>query len=160
MAALVGYPLGVVGYTTDVHTSAYNALGSRAYDAVGNEYIYLSGLASTAVGTWVVYDELGVTILMITTSIGPAAIAQAAVLGSQYGWYMISGRCSGLALTAYADNATVNATATPGSVDDNAVAAAAELNVFGAWGRSAVNETSFLATFQIEHPYKSLALLD
>lgn len=158
MAALTGKP--VVGAPGDVHSEQKNPLGTRAFDTDGNEYIYLKGVASTAIGTWVVYDELSVTIRMVTTSIGPVAIATAATIASTWGWYLINGTGSGLALTGYADNATVNATATDGSVDDNAVAAAAELNVFGAWGRSAVNETTLLATFQLQNAYKSLALLD
>ena len=136
-------------------------LGTRVKDSAGNEYIYLTGLTATAVGSWVAYDELHITSLLITTSIGPCAVAKAAVDAStKFGWYLIKGSGLGLALTAFADNATVNGTATAGSVDDNAVAAAAELNVFGAWGRSAVNETTLLATFQLNYPYKSLALLD
>lgn len=150
-----------MAFYDQVHAVRKFRVGTRVKDNAGNEYVYLKGLTATAIGSWVVYDELGVTALMITTSIGPAAIARAAVDAStKFGWYLINGTGTGLALTAYADNATVNATATPGSVDDNAVAAAAELNVFGAWGRSAVNETTLLATFQIMYPYKSVALLD
>jgi hypothetical protein len=157
MAALVG-PFAVVGNTTDVHTSAQNPLGAVAWDAAGNKYKYLTGVASTAAGTWVVYDELSITVRMVTTSIGPVAIAQAATVASTYGWYLVEGSGLGNASTGYADNATVNATATDGEADDNAVAAAAELNVFGAWGRSAVSGGQ--ATFQLLNPYKSLALLD
>jgi hypothetical protein len=160
MSQLVGKTMASVGDTTDIHTEARNPILTRSNDAQGNEYIYLKGVASTVAGDWVVYDELGATIRMVTTSIGPAAIAQSACVASNWGWYLVSGVGLGNALTAYADNATVNATATDGSVDDNAVAAAAELNVFGAWGRSAVNETTLKATFQIHNPYKSLALLD
>jgi hypothetical protein len=157
MAALVG-PFAVVGSTTDIHTSARNVVGAIAYDAAGNKYKYLSGVASTVAGDWVVFDELGVTIRMITTSIGPVAIAQAAVVASNWGWYLIEGTCLANVEASYADNATVNATATAGSADDNAVAAAAELNVFGAWGRSAISGSQ--ATVQISNPYKSVALLD
>lgn len=157
MAALVG-PFAVTGNTTDIHTTAQNPLGAYAFDAAGNKYKYLTGVASTGAGTWVVFDELSITTRMVTTSIGPAAIAMAATVASTYGWYLVEGTGLGNCEAAYADNATVNATATDGSVDDNAVAAAAELNVFGAWGRSAISGTQ--ATFQISNPYKSLALLD
>ncbi len=135
-------------------------LGTEKKDIAGNTYRYLLGVASTAIGTWVVYDEAGVTTRMVTTSTGPVAIAKAAVVANKWGWYLVDGVGNGLALTAFADNGTVNATATDGSIDDNSVAAAAELQVFCAIGRSAVNETTLLASFQIWHPYKSLALLD
>lgn len=144
-----------------IHSSKQFRLGTVKTDYTGNEYVYLKGVASLAQYEWVVYDELGVSIRMITTSIGPAAISQSANTSTtNYSWFLIKGSGSGRAEASYADDATVNATATAGSVDDNAVAAAAELNVFGAWGRSVVNATTTLATFQLQYPYKSLALLD
>ena len=149
-----------MAFATEVHATKKYRLGTRKRDVAGNEFVYLKGVTNCANGSWVVYDELGVTTLMVTTSTGQVAIARAAVDAStKYGWFQIYGSGQGLALTAFADNGTVNATATDGSVDDNSLTAA-EIQVFGAWGRSAVNETTLLATFQISYPYKALQTLD
>lgn len=74
----------------------------------------------------------------------------AATVASTYGWYQIYGLAQGLALTLYADNAKVWATATAGSVDDTDVAV--DL-ITGAIGRSAVNETTLIATFELSYPF-------
>jgi hypothetical protein len=147
MAALVGAPS--VGYTTDIHTEARNPVGARRFDAAGNEYIYLKGVASTAIGTWVSFDEAGLTIRLVTNAQGRVAVACAAVVASNWGWYQIYGSAQGLALTAFADNGKVYITSTDGSVDDADVATTL---VNGAVGRSAVNETTFLATFELNYP--------
>jgi hypothetical protein len=149
----------MAAFHEDVHSVRKFRLGTRTKDIQGNEYIYLKGVASTVAGDWVVYDEAFATIRMVTTSIGPVGIAKAATEANKFGWYLIKGSGSGSALTAYADNAHVNATATDGSVDDNSLTAA-EIQVFGAWGRSAVNETTLKATFQVNYPYKSAQTLD
>lgn len=147
-------------YTQIDSTPKYRVLTEKK-DIAGNVYAYLKGVASTAAGTWVVFDEAGVTTRMVSASIGPAAIAMAATVANKYGWFLVKGSAQGNASTGYADNATVNATATDGEVDDNSVATAAELQVFGAWGRSAVDATvTGKALFQVCYPYKSLALLD
>lgn len=141
---------GVIGYVTDVHSEAKNKLGTKAFDEAGNEYIYLKGVASTAVGTWVSYDEAHLTIRLVTNAQGRVAIAMAAIVANKYGWYQIYGSAQGLALTGFVDNGKVYITATDGSVDDTDVATNA---VEGAVGRSAVNETTLLATFELNYPH-------
>lgn len=69
---------------------------TRAYDSSygEGEFIYLTGVASTAVGSVVEYNTLtGATIL---AAVGgnqpvPIAIAMSANVASQFGWYQISG---------------------------------------------------------------------
>ena len=56
MAQLVGHSMVSVGSTTDVHTIQSNPVGLRSFDVSGNEYIYMQGVASVVLGTWVVYD--------------------------------------------------------------------------------------------------------
>lgn len=149
----------MAAFSDAVHLTKRFRLLTTKKDISGNTFIYLKGLAATAVGDWVVYDELGVTTRLITTSFGPAAISQAAnILATTFSWYLIDGVGLGNAAAAYADNGTVNGTATPGVVDDDSVATAAEVQVFGAIGRSAL--VGAQALFQIWRPYKSLALLD
>ena len=116
------------------------------------EFIYLSGVASTAVGTWVTYNlDDGSTTRLAANAIGPVAIAMGATVASTWGWYQIQGKAVGLALTAFADNANVYATATAGSVDDAVVAGD---RVKGAVGASAVGTPSAgLAEFEIARPF-------
>lgn len=74
------------------------------------EFIYLLGVANTAVGSVVVYNTSGyqTTLAPAGTNLPqPVAIAMSANVASQYGWYQISGRAiakktSGLALASNA----------------------------------------------------------
>lgn len=113
------------------------------------EFIYLAGLASTAIGEWVVYnpDDFSTTLLVADGS-GAVAVSMSINLADFFGWYQIGGKASGLALTGFADNALVYATATAGSVDDAVVAGD---RVKLALGASAVS--GGLADFEITRPY-------
>jgi hypothetical protein len=107
-------------------TTAKHPLGSivRAVHATygAGEFIYLKGAASTMVGSAVLYhaDEFS-TSLLAPNDIGPVAVAMAANVANQFGWYQIAGKAVVKAGTV-ADNANVYATATAGTVDDAAVA--------------------------------------
>lgn len=84
----------------------------RAYDPTygEGEFIYLLGVASTAVGSPVVYNTTGyqTALAPVGTNLPqPVAFAMSANVASQYGWYQIGGRAiakktSGLALAANA----------------------------------------------------------
>lgn len=116
------------------------------------EFIYLKGVASTARGSWVTYnaDDFSTT-LLAANAIGEVAVAMAATVASTEGWYQISGKAVGKALTGYADNGLVYATATAGSVDDAVVAGD---RVKRAIGASAVDTPSTgLAEFEINRPF-------
>ncbi len=145
----VGHLAASSGLLTDIDATARNPVGSRTFDEAGNEYIYLKGIGSTLAGSWVVFDELFLTLLLVANGIGQVAIAQAATIASTWGWYGIWGAFNGLCLASYADNAKVWATSTPGSVDDADVAV--DL-ITGAWGRSARNTTTGMALFQLNYP--------
>tara|TARA_R110002111_G_scaffold170741_9_gene236467 strand:- start:6947 stop:7438 length:492 start_codon:yes stop_codon:yes gene_type:complete len=116
------------------------------------EFIYLKGVASTAVGSWVTFnDDDSSTALLAANAIGPVAVAMSANVASQYGWYQIYGKAVGKALASYADNGLVYATATAGSIDDAVVAGD---RVKLAKGASAVDTPSTgLAEFEIQYPY-------
>lgn len=116
------------------------------------EFIYLLGVASTAVGSWVTYAmDDGSTALLAADAIGPVGVAMAANVASSYGWYQIQGKAVGKALTGYADNGLVYATATAGSIDDAVVAGD---RVKRAKGASAVGTPSTgLAEFEIDRPF-------
>jgi hypothetical protein len=140
----------------ETSTTQKHPLGTlvRAKDPVygEGEFIYLSGVASTAVGTWVTVHEDGwTTTRLAANDIGRVAIAMSANVASQYGWYQISGKAVGLALAGYADNGLVYATATAGSIDDAVVAGD---RVKKAIGASAVGTPSTgLAEFEIDRPF-------
>lgn len=139
-----------------VDTAAAVPVGTivRATDPTygAGEFIYLAGVASTAVGSWVTYNlDDGSTALLAANAIGPVAVAMGATVASTYGWYQISGKAVGKALASYADNGLVFATATAGSVDDAVVDGDM---VHLAKGASAVGTpSSGLAEFEISRPY-------
>lgn len=133
------HPLGTIVRATD---PTYGA----------GEFIYLKGVASTAVGSWVTYNmDDGSTALLAANAIGAVGVAMSANVASQYGWYMISGKAVGKALASYADNGLVYATATAGSIDDAVVSGDRVKNAIGA---SAVDTPSTgLAEFEINRPF-------
>ena len=157
MTTSLGFP-AIASTTTS--TTAWK-LGDiiRAVDptyGVG-EFIYLKGVASTAVGSWVTYnaDDFSTT-LLAANAIGPVAVAMSANVASQYGWYQITGKAVGKALTGFVDDANVYATATAGSIDDAVVAGD---RVKRAKGASAVDTPSTgLAEFEIDRPFMDDAL--
>jgi hypothetical protein len=116
------------------------------------EFIYLKGVANTAVGSWVTYnmDDYS-TALLAANAIGPVGVSMSANIANQYGWYQISGKAVGKALTGYADNGLVFATGTAGSVDDAVVDGDM---VHLAKGASALDTPSAgFAEFEISRPY-------
>jgi hypothetical protein len=145
----------------DTSTTAKHALGTivRAKDPTygAGEFIYLKGLAATAIGTWVTYNmDDGGTTLLAANAIGPVAVAMSANVASQYGWYQIQGKAVGLCLAGFLDNAIVYATATAGSVDDAVVAGDRVKNAVGA---SAIGVPSgSFAEFEIARPWMDDAL--
>jgi hypothetical protein len=86
------------------------------------EFIYLKGLASTAIGEAVIFDQYaGTTKRAVANDRGPAAIAMSANVANQYGWYQITGSAVAKAGTVAAGGA-IYVTATAGTVDDAVVA--------------------------------------
>jgi hypothetical protein len=151
----LGYP-AIDSHETSTSYIEPIALGTVARavdpDYGAGEFVYLQGVASTALGSWVTYNtDDGTTALLAADAIGPVAIAMAATVAGEYGWYQIKGKAVGKALTGFVDNALVYATATAGSVDDTAVPGDRVKNAKGA---SAVDTpSSGLAEFEIERPF-------
>ena len=133
------FPLGVI------HPGQSTTYG-------GGEFIYLKGVASTAIGSWVTYNaDDWSTALLAANAIGPVAVAMSPSIAGEYGWYQIGGKAVGKALASYADNGLVYATATAGSIDDAVVAGDRVKNAKGA---SAVNTPSTgFAEFEIQRPF-------
>lgn len=85
------------------------------------EFIYLAGVASTAIGDLVIFDQYaGTTTRAVAGSRGPAAVATSANVASSYGWYQIAGAAVVKAGTVAA-NGNVYLTSTAGTVDDATV---------------------------------------
>jgi hypothetical protein len=119
-----GHEVGLQELNT-TSTTQQHVIGKRCrgYDPVYGEaeFIYLKGVASTAVNDLVVYDEYNNTTTRATAgSRGPAAVAMSANVANQYGWYQISGAAIVNAATVLAGG-NVYATATAGTVDDATV---------------------------------------
>lgn len=129
----------------------------RATDPVygSGEFIYLAGVASTVVGSLVTYDAyLGTTTLAPATGgSGPVAVAMSANnLTTTFGWYQIQGTAVVKAPNAMVVGADVfMLAATPGSVDDAAVAGE---QVLGAKVTTTTGTPSAgLALIQINRPH-------
>lgn len=82
----------------DTETTAKHKLGTviRAVDPTYGEaeFIYLKGVADTAVGSLVTYNTSGFTTALAavgTNKPQPIAVAMSANVANQYGWYQISG---------------------------------------------------------------------
>ena len=87
------------------------------------EFIFLKGVASTAVGDLVIYDtKAATTVRTVAGSRGPCAIAMSANLANQFGWYQISGQSVVKTAAAVVSGANGYVTATAGAVDDAVVA--------------------------------------
>tara|TARA_R110002110_G_scaffold402650_1_gene620072 strand:+ start:1077 stop:1568 length:492 start_codon:yes stop_codon:yes gene_type:complete len=137
-------------------TSQEQDLGSivQAWDStyLTGEFIYLKGVASTVVGSFVTYSLKDcTTALLVANAIGPVAVSMSINVASSFGWYQISGTAVGKAKTGFADNAAVYGTSTAGSIDDAVVAGD---RVHNAKGASAVDDpSSTLAKFELNRPH-------
>ena len=135
-----GYPGAPV--ITDHSTTQKVPLGTivRAVDPTygEGEFTYLLGVVSTVVGSIVTYDAQ--THLTVLSAVGgsiprPIAVAMAATVASEYGWYQISGvaTCAKTCTVSLAAGAAVGVlttgliagTATGKELDGAAVAAVA-----------------------------------
>jgi hypothetical protein len=105
------FPLGKIIQAYDKDTTAYG----------NGEFIYLKGVASTAIGEPVIYDlDAGTTTRVVAGSRGNVAFAMSANVASQFGWYQIAGTAVGKTGTV-ASGARPYATATAGTLDDAVV---------------------------------------
>jgi hypothetical protein len=153
-----------MAFYDQVHAVQKFRLGTRVKDQSGNEYIYLEGVASTAIGSWVNFDggvDFSTALLdtdVAATQLGRIAVAKAAVGADQFGWYCIYGATNALSLTAATDAKNCFATSTGGSVDDSG--AGAEVLVFNAFYTGAVNETTLLAAVVLNYPFMTGLTLD
>ena len=132
-----------------VDTEKAYALGTRGKDNEGNEYIYLTGVASTVVGSWVTYDELGITTLLVANAIGPVAVAMAITdATTDFGWYQIFGKAEAAIIANTAADVAIGFETTSGYAGDGKAAGDA---IYGAVSREATTPTA-IATVQLNYP--------
>lgn len=137
------HPLGTV-VTAEEYGAGYGV----------GEFIYLKGVASTAKGDLVVFDQKAATTTRsVAASKGRLAVAMSANVASQYGWYQISGEAvvNTTAAGTGAANANLIVTATAGQAT---VAATGAACVVGAICKTAQDTPSAGYTqVQIDRPF-------
>ena len=147
----------VIGYQRidETSTTKKHPLGTivQAKDAtygVG-EFIYLQGIGSTVVGSWVTYNvSPGVTALLVPNAIGPVAVAMSANVASQYGWYQISGDAIARAADV-ADSGKVYIDTAAGVCDDAVVAGNKVFNA--TWASDEDTGSPTRAYVQVNRPF-------
>lgn len=112
------------------------------------EFVYLKGVASTAVGSLVVINpDDWSTKLFAANDIGSVAFAMSACVANEFGWYQIYGKAIGKTNGAVVDNALVYGAAN-GTVDDAVVAGDRVKNAkFGS------TDSANLAEVEIHYPF-------
>ena len=119
MANLITGPSIVEQDLTVVSTVQNHPLGTKGRDNAGNEYVYVSGVASGAAGDAVQISSAGATTRLVTSgAVGPVGVLMAALTASTYGWAQIYGKATGTSVGDTADGGLVNTTSTAGGLDD------------------------------------------
>lgn len=154
MAYVITSTLAGAQPIADTSTTQNHPLGTRvtAKDPTygEGEFIYLKGVASTAVGDAVIYNQYaGTTTRLVAGGKGVLAWAMSANVASQYGWYQVTGAVVATVAAAFAAAADLYATATAGTIDDAVVAG--DL-IAGAVGVTAIGTPSATtAVLQVAH---------
>lgn len=92
MAKLTGPTIAAVGKPTEVDTTKRNPLGTEMIDDSGNIWIYLAGVASCVEGDWVSFNTTSyVAVRLAADAVGRVAIAPAAILAANWGWFLVKG---------------------------------------------------------------------
>ena len=117
---LAGYQAIAVTDTTKNHDLGTVVQGTDPTYGSG-EFIYLQGVASTAVGDVVRITTGFTTVRGVASGRGKCAVAMSANVANQYGWYQISGEAVVNAAATVVASTPAYLTATTGSVDDAVV---------------------------------------
>ncbi|MGV8142977.1 MAG: hypothetical protein ACP5NS_05090 [Candidatus Pacearchaeota archaeon] len=111
----------IEGDLTTVHDTAVHQPGTIVRDADMNQYVFGKGVADTAAGYAVSFDESWNTALIAIDGAnkGKVGFAMAALVANKYGWYLIEGTGNAFADDSVADNALVYSSDVAGQVDDD-----------------------------------------
>jgi hypothetical protein len=124
---------GTAGPNQDIDTTSTTAdvqmgLCITAHDQASTDYgfgdfIYLQGVASTVVGSVVIYEHgVYITTLAPAGGKGNIAVAMSICVADNYGWYQVKGRAVCKSLTGATADKVCYLSATAGSLDDGVVA--------------------------------------
>lgn len=145
-------------------TTQNHPLGSivRAVDPTygEGEFIYLKGVGSTAVGSWVGYSPaLGTSVLATANGNYPLAVSMTTnTTTTSYAWYQITGVAQALGLTSITHSSGfLWLTGTPGSLDDASVIGDAVINARKTTTVHVVG--TFLDTYNINRPFSTNRVL-
>lgn len=122
----MGYALGKKGVRSfsTKDTAQKHDLGYKDYDNVGNEFIYMKGVANLAVGDIVTYDANTFQTTRLTKAeadkLKPMAVAMAAAGASEFGWFQVYGVAQVSGLASCAKEVAMYTSATAGATDDDA----------------------------------------
>lgn len=145
-------------------TTQNHALGTvvRAVDPTYGEaeFIYLKGVASTAVGSWVGFSPtLGTSVLAVANGNYPLAVSMTTnTTTTSYAWYQRTGIAQALGLTSITHSSGfLWLTSTAGSVDDASVIGDAVINARKTTTVHVVG--TFLDTYNIDRPFTTNRVL-
>lgn len=136
---------------TDNSTTQRHRLGEivqARHETYGvGEFIYLKGIGSTVANDWVEYSDAFLTSLSSIALAGNEmlAVAMAATVANEYGWYQIGG----VAQSNKASTLSVAAGAGFALTSGKVVAAATTLRVFGALAVSVSSAKSGVTTLTV-----------
>lgn len=133
--------------TTQKHPLGLIVKAVNDSDNSEGEFIYLTGVASTAAGYVVEYnDSFQTSLATVQLAVPePFAVAMSANVGSQYGWYQISG----LASVAKASATAFSAASGIGAASGLAIVVASGLIVNGAVAAAAASGASAVTTVSV-----------
>lgn len=143
--------IGVNLYAVDSSQKYPIGFTVKGYSATHGcaEFIYLAGVASTAEGSWVTYDEAGATTLLATGATEQVAVAMAATVASTYGFYARKGKVA--ASTTSVDDNDILYQEAAGQCSDTVTAGD---RVYGATARSATDTPATgLSWVQLDRPF-------
>lgn len=138
------------GDTTVIDTTQKYPFLQKAVDENGNEYIYVKGVSNAGAGSWVTYDEVGVTALLAANAKGFVAALMAALdANTDFGWACIRGNCEADLAANTADNALLGRETSDGLAGDGY--AAGDM-IYGAMSRDATTDAATV-TVQLLYPF-------
>lgn len=120
---LIGFQGATAGLPGDIDTVLRNPLGTLARADDGNVWIYLKGVASCLEGDWVTYNATTYqSVRLIADAVGMVAIAPAAILAANWGWFLRAGFYTTSNSDTVAGAGGLWIDGTTGRVDDASVA--------------------------------------
>ncbi len=123
MANFAQRPTVIVGSTTDTGTTALHPVGTRAFDAAGNEYIYVKAGSAIAQFDAVTFSagDTDFSNVISTSAVQQYVLgaAQVAIANGSYGWILHRGLGRVKATDAIAEGAFAFSSATGGLLTVN-----------------------------------------